>query len=623
MKKGTIWIILTGLMAISLLLVSCNTSTSTSISASTTISTSTPSPITTPKSTTITTISTTAVSTTSATTKGNWWDSLGIPTYGGLITIRMPRDITNFDPYNASQLPTCESGYYEKLLADNWTMDPAVYDYRARPATINNMAGQLAQSWEFTDSSTLVFHLRQGVHWQDITPVNGREFTADDVAYHFQRQNGWGPGMTPSPFQSVGTPFMNLISVTATDKYTAVFKWKVSNPEYIIEAMQSFATGLDMEAKEAVQLWGNVNDWHHAIGTGPFLLTDFVSGSSATLTKNPNYWGYDERYPKNKLPYIDTLKVLIIPDNSTALAAIRSGKIEAIDQVAIQDALSMQKTSAKVLQTQIPPTANNVLSPRNDVKPFTDIRVREAMQKAIDLPTIASSYFLGYADATPASLASNHMIGWGFPYNLWSQDLKDQYTYDPTAAKKLLADAGYPTGFNTNIVAAQSSDMDLLQIIKSYLAAVGINMEIRPMDQTSWTNFVFANHKQDQMSTRGGGELGQVSEPLRQIGSFVSNQAGNYPMVTDPTYDAFNNNAVAATSVAQAQQVFKDACQYVAGQHYEICLPAANTFGLFQPWLKGYYGQYDSISGGTVGGHLLGFYCARFWINQNLKSAGN
>ena len=57
---------------------------------------------------------------------------------------------------------------------------------------------------------------------------------------------------------------------------------------------------------EAVKQWGNLNDWHHAIGTGPFILTDFVAGSSATMVKNPNYWGYDERYPQNKLPYIDT-----------------------------------------------------------------------------------------------------------------------------------------------------------------------------------------------------------------------------------------------------------------------------------------------------------------------------
>ena len=63
-----------------------------------------------------------------------------------------------------------------------------------------------------------------------------------------------------------------------------------------------------IENPEAVKQWGDLTDWHHAIGTGPFILTDFVGGSSATLVKNPNYWGYDERYPQNQLPYVDSVK---------------------------------------------------------------------------------------------------------------------------------------------------------------------------------------------------------------------------------------------------------------------------------------------------------------------------
>ena len=86
-----------------------------------------------------------------------------------------------------------------------------------------------------------------------------------------------------------------------------------------------------LENPDAVQKWGDVSDWHHAIGTGPFILKDFVPGNSATLIKNPNYWGYDERYPQNKLPYVDTVKFLIIPDDATALAAMRAGKIDVID----------------------------------------------------------------------------------------------------------------------------------------------------------------------------------------------------------------------------------------------------------------------------------------------------
>ena len=72
------------------------------------------------------------------------------------------------------------------------------------------------------------------------------------------------------------------------------------------------------------------------------------------LVKNPNYWGYDERYPKNQLPYIDTLKILIIPDDATALAGLRTGKIDAMCNTSIQDAQAMQKTNPEILQVAVP-----------------------------------------------------------------------------------------------------------------------------------------------------------------------------------------------------------------------------------------------------------------------------
>ena len=86
-----------------------------------------------------------------------------------------------------------------------------------------------------------------------------------------------------------------------------------------------------IEAPEAVQKWGKLNDWHHAVGTGAFILKDFISCNSATLIKNPNYWGYDERYPQNKLPYVDKLKFLSYPTMIQAMAAMRSGKIDVIE----------------------------------------------------------------------------------------------------------------------------------------------------------------------------------------------------------------------------------------------------------------------------------------------------
>ena len=121
------------------------------------------------------------------------------------------------------------------------------------------------------------------------------------------------------------------------------------------------------------------------------------------------------------------------------------------------------------------------------------------MQMAIDLPTIAKSYYHGLVEPYPGMITPRFMKGWGFPYEEWPQDLKDEYAYNPVAAKQLLADAGYPNGFRTNMVVDAAVDMDLLQMVKSYFAQVGIEMETRIMETTACTDFVNVGLKHDQL----------------------------------------------------------------------------------------------------------------------------
>ena len=103
--------------------------------------------------------------------------------------------------------------------------------------------------------------------------------------------------------------FKQLISVTTPDKYTVVFKWKTAKQRvnYRCSTRKS-GTSLCIENPDVVKKWGNTLDWHHAIGTGPFILKDFVADNHAYLEKNPDYWGHDERYPQNKIPYIPLKK---------------------------------------------------------------------------------------------------------------------------------------------------------------------------------------------------------------------------------------------------------------------------------------------------------------------------
>jgi peptide/nickel transport system substrate-binding protein len=552
-----------------------------------------------------------------AATASNWWDKLGKPQYGGEMVIRSTTNLANFDPYYSDHITQIYTAWMEKLYAEDWLLDPVIFDYKILPPA-QYLKGHLAESWEFTDPNTYIVHLRKGIHWQNIPPVNGREFTADDVVYHYHRLYGLGSGFTkPAQYHSTVTAYRSLLSVTAVDRYTVVFKWKTPNPEFIMETMITIhSPTASIEAREAVEKWGDLKDWHHAIGTGPFILKDFVSGSSATLVKNPDYWGYDERYSQNKLPYIDTLKILIIPDEEAAMAAMRAGNLDVTDRVSFRQAQAMQKTNPEILQIGYPDSATS-LDPRNDRPPFNDIRVRKALQSAIDLPTIAKSYYQGSVLPYPCSISSNYMKGWGFPYNDWPQDLKDEYAYNPQAAKQLLADAGYPGGFKTNIVAANTADLDLLKIVKSYFAQVGIDMEIRLMEPAALIAFTQTDQKHDQLAY--GGSLGSGHEPLRQLTRFQTGSSGNPQLkVSDPVFDAFYPGALAATGVDEIKRIFRDANEYVARKHFAISLLQPMRYALYQPWLKGYSGQFGSISWSP---QSLSFYAARFWIDQTLKKS--
>ena len=211
------------------------------------------------------------------------------------------------------------------------------------------------------------------------------------------------------------------------------------------------------------------------------------------------------------------------------------------------------------------------------------------------------------------------MKGWAWPYEDWPQDLKDEYTYNPMAARKLLADAGYPDGFKTNIVADVAGDMDLLQIVKSYFAQVGIDMEIRPMESAALVAFVQTAQKHDQMVYRSGGSLGSGHEPLRQLTRFRTGSSGTpHLMVSDPVMDSFYPKAIAATGEDEVKKIFRDANEYVARQHFAISLLQPMKYSLYQPWLKGYSGQFGAISWSP---QSFSFYAARFWIDGKLKKA--
>ena len=213
--------------------------------------------------------------------------------YGGSETVSINTDITQWDPYSSGGTNVLQM-YLEQIDSDNWTINPSNFAFEIIFRPPQDVVGCLATGWTMPDVNDFVVTLRQNIYWQNIAPVNGRQFTAADVVWNMDRIYGLGGGFTtPDPNDpSDVSSRAAMTSVTATGPFTVDFHWSSGNVENILETQLDQGTAVqDYVAPEAVQQWGNLNDWHHAMGTGPFILTDFVDSSSATFVNNPNYWG--------------------------------------------------------------------------------------------------------------------------------------------------------------------------------------------------------------------------------------------------------------------------------------------------------------------------------------------
>jgi len=628
-KKGTLWGLITLLIVASMILASCSsstTATTATTTSSTTITTTTTTTATTSlgPTTTSTATSTTSVTVTASTTStGNWWDTLGAPQYGGTMTVNDSTDPGLWDPNGGSILSSLEFLYMDSLFGADWTANPSVQNYQLSYWDESYVTGDLLSDWEFNTPGVLTMHVRKGVYWQNLPPVNGRELTSADILFHMNRMAGLGSGYTaPVAYYVADAWVAQIKSVAAPDNWTVVMTFGTQNPEFIFENMEAPGCDCTIENPEAVQAYttpGNpeLTNWRNAVGTGPFILTDFVDNSSATFVRNPNYWTTDERHPANRLPYVSNLKILIIGNLATAEAAMRAGKIDIMDTIPTNDAVNMKKTNPTMNEIAVPLGNGLCIDPRDDLAPFTNLNVRIALQEAINLPQIASQYFGGGCDPSPLPLTSNFMPGWGYPYSTWTAAQQAQYAYSPTNAKALLAAANFPNGFTTDITVDSSAPyQDLIQILQSEFAAINVNMSITLMAHSQFSAFVVTGHHETGLCYRTSGSLGLGYYPIRQLMKFQTGGSSNDMMVSDPKIDGWYASAMNATSVDQIKQIVHDENVYVINQNFLLSLVQPYAFFLCQPWLKGFNGQYGSTCG-TVG-PLLGFqYESRYWIDPS------
>ena len=172
---------------------------------------------------------------------------------------------------------------------------------------------------------------------------------------------------------------------------------------------------------------------------------------------------------------------------------------------------------------------------------------------SLNLPSIAQNYYGGYSLSTPAGFVSDYLKGWGYPYDQWTQAEKDQYAYNPTAAKQLLADAGY-SKITANLVCDAAADQDLIQLMVGYFAAINVNETIVPMESGAFGSYQ-GSHSNMELLARKVGMIGKANEPVGLLGTWQPNSYFNDGMVNDPTMNNYQALGLAATTIDQAKSV--------------------------------------------------------------------
>jgi peptide/nickel transport system substrate-binding protein len=549
--------------------------------------------------------------------EGDWWDKFGTPQYGETLTIRIPFiKAGDLDPAH-SPVPGIFAGGFgannwgENLCFFDWTLDRDIWPYTFGFMSPEYAKGTIAESWEQTDPTTITIYLREGVHWQNRPPVNGRELTADDIVFNIDRLLGTGSGYTePNPFYA--SNYSTIDKAVAIDTHTVQFQLNKPGVTGLYELLLCEYQFVPPEWVEQA----DPTDPLGVIGTSPWILTDLVDGTSMTLSANPDYYGYDERYPENQLPYIDTIEYLAIPDEAASLAAMRSGQVDMwaapMGCITWQSAEALIGTNPDINMFAAPGPAASLFF-RCDAEPFTDINVRKALNMAIDRQGIAQSYYGGYVDGDPVGLIGSAMQGWTTPYDEWPEELKAVYTYDVEGAKALLAQTDWPDGFDTNAVSASDQDPDLLVLIQSMLAEIGVNMDINQMDSPTYSAFTSAG-QHDQMVFNNG-KIGYVVSPTISLSYLTSAQIPhmNNTFNYDSEYDALFAQLMAATDTAELQRLSRELDLYALEQFWFISIMSRPVIIVWQPWVKGYSGE--TVADASWNGGIL----ARLWIDQSLK----
>ena len=316
----------------------------------------------------------------------------------------------------------------------------------------------LAERWHTADNRNYTFFLKKGVRFH-----NGREMKAADVKYCFER------ALNPETKHPYAKDYEAIGDIIVKDDYTVTFALKTVNANFLLNVARAGASIYPREAVDTMK--------SHPVGTGPFRFEEWVRGDRVVLVRNPEY------HVKG-LPRLDRVTFRFVTDPNAVLAALKAGDVDAslfgLGPEHVQDLVKDARFQVITGDT----TNDVILSMNNSRKPYTDMLVRRALTHGINKADVLKGAMFGMGKILGTNVD---------PLNPYYVDMSKAMPYDPARAKKLLAEAGYPNGFDTVLKVTPQYDYTVRsgQVIADNLKKVGVNVKVEQIEWGQWLSRVF------------------------------------------------------------------------------------------------------------------------------------
>lgn len=370
----------------------------------------------------------------------------GAGTRGGTLKVGTTDDSVTLDP---ALLTTNPDIWVAKTVANNlvsWT-----HQLTVQP--------ELATEWEVNDDLTsYTFKLRKKVKFH-----SGKEFKAEDVVFTFKRildEKNASPARAQLDF---------IADIVAIDDHTVRFDLN-SPSSFLPEALALYQGKIIPNGTDSKSLT------NHLDGTGAYMLTERIPGERAVLTRNPDYW-------EDGKPYFDEVIFFFMADNQARLEALKTGALDVSVPLGAAEASGLKSGATGIKVESVASGSYMVVSMENDVPPFDNLKVRQAIQMATDRDSIQKASFFGLGIP-----GGDHPIPPSDPYYNTDSTVP---AYDPAGAKKLLAEAGYPDGIEVTLNTAPvfGGMVEMAVAFKESVAPAGIKVNIKrhPSDGY-WSN---------------------------------------------------------------------------------------------------------------------------------------